>query len=192
MDGVAKWARTTVEFPTWHLRSASTASGNDRLLPEQHFQLGLLTALLQQELLAEPEALSSERGRADVKVRWPPNPARRTCIELKVWGGTGYKEVVEQVLGYVVPGDDFGCVVMIDRQSKPLRERYFQECLNGGTVGTMVWPKNGGAAERLSYPAFITEHPQPSGGHVRIHHILVQLPPDKAGSGQGEERNTKT
>ena len=179
VSGVARWARATVEFPTWHLRPSQSA-GNARLLPEQHFQLCLLTALLQRDLLAEPEALSSGRGRADVKVRWSPDPARRACIEVKVWGGTGYKDVVEQVLGYAVPGDEFACVVMVDRQSRPLHERYREECLRASTLGEIVWPDREGARSQVLYPAFITQHPQPSGGLLRVHHILVQLPPDSS------------
>jgi hypothetical protein len=177
MSGVVRWARATVEFPTWHLRSPQS-SGNDRLLPEQHFQLGLLTALLQRDLLAEPEPLSSTRGRADVKVRWPPDPTRRACIEVKVWGGTGYKDVVEQVLGYAVSGDEFACVVMVDRQSRPLSDCYLNECLRSGTLGEIIWPNDGASPPQVSYPAFITRHPLSSGGYLRVHHVLVQLPPD--------------
>ncbi|KYF77270.1 hypothetical protein BE11_17850 [Sorangium cellulosum] len=178
VSAVARWARATVEFPTWHLR-LSPAAGNARLLPEQHFQLCLLTALLQLDLLAEPEALSSGRGRADLKVRWSPDPGRRrACIEVKLWGGTGYKDVVEQVLGYAVNGDDFACVVMVDRQSKPLHVRYREECLRAGTLGEIVWPDGEGPRSQIRYPAFITRHPQASGGHLRVHHILVQLPSD--------------
>ncbi|MGK3995953.1 AAA family ATPase [Sorangium sp. So ce1024] len=178
VSGVARWARATVEFPTWHLR-LSPAAGNARLLPEQHFQLCLLTALRQRDLLAEPEPLSSGRGRADLKVRWPADPERRrACIEVKLWGGTGYKDVVEQVLGYAVPGDEFACVVMVDRQSKPLHVRYREECLRAGTLGEIVWPDVEGPRSQASYPAFITRHPQASGGYLRVHHILVQLPSD--------------
>ena len=171
LGGVARWARAIAEFPTWNLRP-SQKPGNARLLPEQHFQLCLLTALLQRDLLAEPEALSSARGRADVKVRWPPDTTRRACIEVKVWGGTGYEDVVEQVLGYVVPGDEFACVVMVDRQSKPLGDRYRETCLRG----EIVWA--GESPAQVRYPAFVTRHALPSGGYVRVHHVLVQLPPD--------------
>ncbi|AGP35053.1 hypothetical protein BE04_44035 [Sorangium cellulosum] len=68
VSGVARWARATVEFPTWHLRLSQT-TGNARLLPEQHFQLCLLTALLQRDLLAEPEPLSSARVGARARGR---------------------------------------------------------------------------------------------------------------------------
>ncbi|MGK3965522.1 AAA family ATPase [Sorangium sp. So ce1667] len=176
---VARWARATVEFPTWHLR-LSQAAGNARLLPEQHFQLCLLTSLLQHDLIAEPEPLSSGRGRADVKVRWSSDRRRRACIEVKVWSGTGYKDVVEQVLGYAIPGDEFACIVMVDRQSRPLQERYREECLRAGTFGEVVWPGGESPRSHAVYPAFITRHPQPSGGDLRVHHILVQLPPDGA------------
>lgn len=179
VNAVARWARAVVEYPTWHLRP-SKAAGNDRLLPEQHFQLCLLTALKQSELLVEveAEALSSARGRADVKVRWRQDPRARACIEVKIWGGTGYKDVVEQVLGYTLPEDDFACVVMVDRQSRPLRDRYLEECLRAGTVGDLVWPHDGGLRSQAFYPAFITRHLRLSGGHLRVHHVLVQLPPD--------------
>ncbi|AGP35052.1 hypothetical protein BE04_44030 [Sorangium cellulosum] len=97
-----------------------------------------------------------------------------------MWGGTGYKDVVEQVLGYAVPGDEFACIVMVDRQSRPLHERYREECLRAGTLGEIVWPDRDGSRSKVLYPAFITRHTQPSGGHLRVHHILVQLPPDSS------------
>jgi hypothetical protein len=82
------------------------------------------------------------------------------------------------VLGYAVPGDEFACVVMVDRQSKPLHVRYREECLRAGTLGEIVWPDVEGPRSQASYPAFITRHPQASGGYLRVHHILVQLPSD--------------
>lgn len=171
----ARWARVIVEYPTMALKS-SRASGNQRLLPEYHFQLNLLMALDQHGLLVEAEALSGERGRSDIKVRWPPEPERRACIEIKIWGRNDYADVVEQILGYAVPEDDFGCVVMIDRQARPLAKTYHEEVLQGGTRGTLLSPV---ANDEMGiYPAFISSHDRPSGRPIRIYHFLVQLPAD--------------
>ena len=53
-------------------------------------------ALQQHPLLIEAEALSSARGRSDLKTRWPAQPDRRACIEIKIWGRTGYADVITQ------------------------------------------------------------------------------------------------
>ena len=178
VSAVARWCRSVVEYPTWTLRS-SRASGNARLLPEQHFQLSLVTALHQRDLLVEAEGLSSAGGRADVKVRWPPDPARRSCTEIKIWGRNDYREVTAQLLGYAVPEDDFACVVMIDRQARPLRAPYRDECL-GGAGGAVLWPPPG-SPSTPSYPAFVTRHDRAPGRPLRVYHFLVQLPPDEPG-----------
>jgi hypothetical protein len=175
VSAVARWARSVVEYPTWALRSGR-AAGNARLLPEQHFQLSLVTALHQRDLLVEAEGLSSAGGRADVKARWPPDPTRRACAEIKIWGRNDYRDVVAQLLGYAIPEDDFACVVMIDRQARPLRDLYRRECLGGGTV---TWPAT--MTEATPYPALVTRHERTSGPPVRVYHFIVQLPPDERG-----------
>jgi hypothetical protein len=109
-----------------------------------------------------------------VKARWPLNPARRACIEIKIWGRNAYREVVSQVMGYAIPDDDFTCVIMLDRKARPLREVYRDECLAGGTL---LWA---GEADKVSYPAFVSRHARPSGRPLRVYHFIVQLPPDGA------------
>jgi hypothetical protein len=178
VSAIARWSRSVVEYPTWALRS-SRVSGNARLLPEQHFQLSLVTALHQRDFLVEAEGLSSAGGRADVKVRWPPDPARRSCTEIKIWGRNDYREITAQLLGYAVPEDDFACVVMIDRQARPIREPYRAECLDGRD-GVVLWPPPG-SPSAPSYPAFVTRHDRASGRPLRVYHFLVQLPPDEPG-----------
>jgi AAA domain len=176
VSAVTRWSRSVVEYPTWALRSGR-ASGNARLLPEQYFQLSLVTALHQRDLLVEAEGLSSAGGRADVKARWPPDPARRACTEIKIWGRNDYRDVVAQVLGYTTPEDDFACVVMIDRQARSLRAPYREDCLVA-TGGAVLWPSDG--TETTSYPAFVTRHERASGRPLRVYHFIVQLPPDDA------------
>jgi type II secretory pathway predicted ATPase ExeA len=167
LSAIGQWARATVEYPSWALRGKGT--GNERLLPEQHFQLSLLTALCQnEELLVEAEGLSSGRGRADVKIRDASDPRRRACVEVKLWGGTGYREVVTQALGYVVPEDDFACVVMVDRLSRSLAQAYREQCLEGAQV----------EATGEAYPALASRHERPGQKPVRVWHFLVQLPGD--------------
>lgn len=175
-SAIARWSRSVVEYPTWALRSGR-ASGNARLLPEQYFQLSLLTALHQRDLLVEAEGLSSGGGRADVKARWPPDPARRACVEIKIWGRNDYRDVVSQLLGYAVPQDDFAAVIMLDRQARPLRDPYLRECLAARPGHLVHGPVKG--AETTAYPAFVTEHDRASGRPLRVYHFLVQLPPDE-------------
>lgn len=180
VSAIARWCRSIVEYPTWALRSGH-ASGNARLLPEQHFQLGLLTALQQRDLLLEAEGLSSAGGRADVKVRWPPAPARRACVELKIWGRNDHRDVASQLLGYAIPEDDFGVVVVLDRQSRPLPALYRSECLGERSGAVCRWPAGeADEAGAVSYPAFVTEHERASGRPLRVYHFLVQLPSDEA------------
>jgi hypothetical protein len=171
VEAVAQWARSTVEYPSWSLRGKG--AGNERLLPEQHFQLSLLTALCQHDFVVEAEGLSSGRGRSDIKVRDARESARRACMEVKLWGHTGYREVVAQALGYVVPEDDFACVVMVDRQERPLGVVYREQCLGaeGGRFGVEE-------AEGIAYPALVTRHERAGGRAVRVYHFLVQLPGD--------------
>ncbi|MEM9493261.1 MAG: ATP-binding protein, partial [Myxococcota bacterium] len=68
----ARWSRDRIEYPVTALKSPP-ARGNDRLLPEQSFQIELLMALKQRDLLVEPEPLSVA-GRTDLKIRWPEAP----------------------------------------------------------------------------------------------------------------------
>jgi len=176
VEGIADCARTIVEFPTFHLRT-DPVPGNGGLVPEDHFQIMLLTALRQRHL-AEPEALSGGPWRSDIKVRWRADTTRRACVEVKIWNHTGYKEVVEQALKYSVRGDEFACVVMVDRQQGPLGPRYREVCLQDGKLGDILWQHDG--ASGGVYPAFITRHQAHWGGEVRVHHFLVQLPPGAA------------
>lgn len=176
LGATARWARDVVEYPGLVLKPGR-ARGNDRLLPEQYFQLGLLQALRQRDLLVEPEPLSSARGRCDLKIRWPQDTDRRACTEVKIWGRNDYAEVVAQLLGYALPDDDFGCVVMVDRQARSLQQTYRGTVLQGSPPGTVQWPDDGDEAG-VSYPAFVTEHPRDHGKPLRVYHFLVQLPPD--------------
>jgi hypothetical protein len=171
VEAVAQWARSTVEYPSWSLRGKG--AGNERLLPEQHFQLSLLTALCQHDFVVEAEGLSSGRGRSDIKVRDARDSARRACMEVKLWGHTGYREVLVQALGYVVPEDDFACVVMVDRQERPLGAVYRAQCLEaeGARFGVEE-------AEGIAYPAIVTRHERSGGRALRVYHFLVQLPGD--------------
>ena len=171
VEAVAQWARTTVEYPSWSLRGKG--AGNERLLPEQHFQLSLLTALCQHDFVVEAEGLSSGRGRSDIKVRDARDSVRRACMEVKLWGHTGYREVVTQALGYVVPEDEFACVVMVDRQERPLAVVYRDQCLGAVVSGFGVEE-----AEGIAYPAIVTRHERAGGKGLRVYHFLVQLPGD--------------
>lgn len=186
VTATARWSRGVVEYPGFALKSVH-ASGNSRLLPEQNFQLGLLLALQQRDLLVEAEALSSARGRSDLKIRWPQAPDRRSCIEIKIWGRNDYADIVTQLLEYALPDDDFGCVVMIDRQSRPLRHAYWETVLQSGALGTVHWPAVDTNDASLTYPAFLTEHPRASGLPLRIYHFLVQLAPDQRRSSPPDE-----
>jgi hypothetical protein len=178
VSAIARWSRSISEYPTWALRSGR-ASGNARLLPEQHFQLGLLTALQQRDLLLEAEGLSSAGGRADVKARWPPDPDRRAILEVKIWGRNDYRDVVSQLLRYAIPADEFACVIMLDRQARPLAERYRSECLDERSGGSVLWPASEG--DTASLPTFVTRHQRPTGHPLRVYHFVVQLPPDDPG-----------
>ncbi|MCX4239787.1 AAA family ATPase [Paraliomyxa miuraensis] len=169
VEKVARWARSIVEHPAPFLRGKAKAGG-DGLGLEQSFQLGLLHALRQHDLLVEPEPLSAARGRVDLKVRPRDDSDQRACVEIKIWGRK-HKDVLEQVLGYVVPGDDFACIVMIDRHERPLRDAYLQECLS--ELPEPLWQD---AARPPAHPAIVTEHRLASGGTVRVYHFLVQLP----------------
>ena len=163
--------RDAHELPTFALKSGR-ASGNDRLLPEHHFQLVLAMALRQHELLVEAEALSSTRGRVDLKIRCRHQPDDRTCIELKIWGRNDFAETVDQLLGYTLPTDTFGGIVMIDRQAAPLAERYHQKVLDSGRRGRAIEADPG-----LSpYVAFVTEHERAAAEPFRLYHFLIQLP----------------
>lgn len=178
VTAAARWARDVIEFPHLALkpdatRKSSTGSGNQTLLPEVHFQLQLLVALRQRELLVEPEPLSSTRGRADLKIRWPQETDRRACIETKIWG-RNHRDVVRQLLGYTLDGDGFAGVVMVDRQARSLRDAYKSECLDGDTGGQMLW-EDGNDGNPL---ALVTQHERDRGMPIRIYHFLVQLPGD--------------
>ena len=175
VTATARWARDLVEYPTLALKSGA-AAGNNRLLPEQHFQLTLLMALRQRDLLVEAESLSSQRGRSDLKIRWPNEPDQRACTEVKLWGRPGHKSVIGQLLGYALPDDDFGCIVMLDRCARPLREAYEQQALDAdSSATTMRWASTADAPE---YPMLLTEHSRDIGRSLRIYHFLIQLPPD--------------
>ncbi len=169
VERVARWARSVVEHPAPFLRTTAEP-GNAGLALEQSFQLGLLHALRQHDLFVEPEPLSSVRGRVDLKVRPASGLDQRMCIELKIWGRK-HKTVVDQLLDYVVPGDAFACVVMIDRHERPLRDVYLEECIPRGA--DLVWQD---AAASPCHPALVTGHARPAGGRLRIYHFLVQLP----------------
>jgi hypothetical protein len=103
------------------------------------------------------------------------HPAR--LHEIKIWGRNDYRDVVSQILGYTIPDDDFACVVMLDRQARPLRDPYRDECLGDEAGRTLLWPVNG--ADATSYPAFVTHHERASGRPLRLYHFIVQLPPDE-------------
>lgn len=169
VEKIARWARSVVEHPAPFLR-ANAGTDNDGLALEQTFQLGLLHALRQHDLVVEPEPLSSGRGRVDLKIRPGDALDQRACVEIKIWG-RNHKNVVEQVLGYVVPGDDFACVVMLDRHRRSLRDVYLRECIPG--LAEPLWHDRGASP---SYPAVVTVHALPPEGSIRVYHFLVQLP----------------
>lgn len=173
VQAVALWCRTTLEFPAWCLKSGG-GSGNPGLLPEQHFQLSLLTALRQRDLMVEAEALSSARGRADLKVRFTTG-AERACVELKIWGRNDYREAVRQVLGYAVPEDTFAAVVMVDRQRRPLAVEYRSTCLATASP-RQLFPAEAAGEAAPGQPSLVTEHPRDGGPPIRVYHFLVQLP----------------
>lgn len=168
VDKIARWARSVIEHPAPFLRSKA-GSEDEELGYEQNFQLGLLHALRTHDLFVEPEALSV-RGRVDLKVRPLEDADKRACVEVKVWGRK-HKEVVQQVLDYVIDGDEFACVIMVDRYRRPLRDPYVRECLSGLAVPS--WEAEPGSA---SHPALLTEHARASGATLRVYHFLIQLP----------------
>jgi hypothetical protein len=173
VDSMSRWTADVVEFPLLALKSGKT-SGNNRILPEQNFQLQILIALRQQGLLIEPEPLSSDRGRTDLKIRWPDDPDRRACTEVKIWGRNDYLDVIDQLLGYAIPSDEFGCVVMIDRQARPLALEYKEKILDAAPMCEIVSMREGKGSS--TGPAFVTRHKRTSAGRLRIYHFLLQLP----------------
>jgi type II secretory pathway predicted ATPase ExeA len=169
VDKVARWARSVIEHPAPFLRLKSGSDDND-LGYERNFQLGLLYALRTHDLFVEPEPLSAERGRVDLKVRPFDDASKRACIEVKLWG-RNHKGVVQQILDYVVDGDEFACVVMVDHRKRSLREPYLRECSSGHP--TPSWEAEPGSG---AHPALLTEHGRASGAKVRVYHFLIQLP----------------
>lgn len=170
---IERWTRDAHELPSFALKSGR-AEGNDRLLPEHHFQLVLAMALRQHGLVVEAEALSSIRGRVDLKIRHPGDGDRRTCVELKIWGRNDYADTVGQLLGYTLATDTFGVIVMIDRGLAPLAPRYHQRVLDDGKRGQLLAPRVGRPGG--PYLGFLTEHPRATAPALRLYHFLVQLP----------------
>jgi hypothetical protein len=169
-----RWTRSVVEYPTTFIRE-DRKGGNDRLQPEHSFQLSLLTALHQHPILVEAEALSSERGRTDLKIRWPAQPDRRACIEIKIWG-RNHADIITQLMRYALLDDDFGCVVMVDRNKRSLADAYEQTILTGQPACELLWTRSEDSPPGCLY--FVTEHARPQGQALRIYHFLVQLPAD--------------
>jgi hypothetical protein len=177
VQAMMRWSRDLLEYPSIFIRSAQRLKGNDRLQPEQSFQLSLLMALRQRELLVEAEALSSIRGRSDLKIRWPSEPDRRTCTELKIWGRNDFAQVIEQLIGYALLDDDFACIVMLDRLARPLDSAYLSTILADGQAGILRWQRSDRPASSGCL-SFVTEHERTQGRPLRVYHFLVQLPPD--------------
>jgi len=148
-------------------------SGNDRLMPEAHFQLSLLLALAQHGWQVEAEGWSVT-GRSDLKVQ--RGAGGRTCIELKIWGRNAYQSTTEQVVSYALPTDEFASVVMIDRQLDSLFSRY-SKLLTAGSHRIIARAQPATAAG--AGPHFVTEHTRATGQPLRVHHYLVQLPGDR-------------
>lgn len=163
---LAAWARATVEYP------AAAVRDDGSLQPEAFFQMHALVALLQQEheLTAEPEALSMRpQGRSDIKVRSRHDPARRACVELKIFGRKG-TEVVKQVIDYSAPWDTFAAVVSVDRARRPLRPAYEGRCfVNASPAGSHDAPAD------VPQPVFYTDHVREGHGPLRVWHFLLQL-----------------
>jgi hypothetical protein len=171
-----RWTRSVVEYPAMFIRSDRKGSSNDRLQPERSFQLSLLTTLHQHSLIVEAEALSSERGRSDLKIRWSAQPERRACIEIKIWGRNDYADVIAQLMGYALLDDEFGCVVMVDRMQRPLAPAYERALLTEQPAIILSWSRSDDGPPGCL--AFITEHARSQGRPLRIYHFLVQLPAD--------------
>jgi hypothetical protein len=169
---LATWARATIEFPAAALKhDARAAAGNAALHSEAFFQMHAIVALLQHEphLTAEPEALSTRvAGRSDIKVRSRHDPARRACIEFKIFGRDD-REVVKQVLGYATAEDTFAAVVSVDRQRRALRPAFEERCFEGAPHETKH------DAAPVVYPAFYTVHAREGCRSLRVWHFLVQL-----------------
>jgi hypothetical protein len=169
---LATWARATIEFPAAALKhDAQAAAGNAGLHSEAFFQMHAIVALLQHErhLTAEPEALSMRvAGRSDIKVRSRHDPARRACVEFKIYGRNDH-EVVKQVIGYAAPEDTFAAVVSVDRQGRDLRPVFEEKCFDGAP-----YEQKHDAAPVL-HPAFCTVHAREGCGPLRVWHFLVQL-----------------
>lgn len=170
---LAMWARATAEFPAAALRQdAHARADNGGLHPEAFFQMHAIVALLQHEhdLIAEPEATSMKpAGRSDIKVRSRRDPARRACIEFKIFGRED-KQVVKQVIGYAAQSDTFAAVVTIDRCKRALRPAFEERCFTGADPTT-----KGDAPPAVIHPAFYTEHTRDGWRPLRVWHFLVQL-----------------
>jgi hypothetical protein len=170
---LAVWARATVEFPAAALKQdAHTRTDNNGLAPEAFFQMHAIVALLQHErdVTAEPEALSMKpAGRSDIKVRSRHDPARRACVEFKIFGRND-AEVVKQVIGYAAPSDTFAAVVSVDRCRRPLRPVFEEGCFDGAAPEATH-----DAPATVFQPAFFTEHYRENCGPLRVWHFLVQL-----------------
>lgn len=170
---LATWARATAEFPAAALKQdAHTTTDNSGLHPEAFFQMHAIVALLQHErdVTAEPEALSMRSaGRSDIKVRSRHDPARRACVEFKIFGRKD-NEVVRQVIGYAAQNDTFAAVVTVDRCKRPLRPAFEARCFDGALHDTKH-----DAPATVIYPAFCTEHARDGWGPLRVWHFLVQL-----------------
>lgn len=171
---IGRWSAGVIEYAGLGLllKPGDTPRGNERLLPEAHFQLSLLLALQQLGLQVEAEGWSGE-GRTDLKVMERKEGGKRATIELKIWGRNHDEHATKQVLGYAQPRDDFAAVVTIDRQANPLRDRYESRML---ALGYRLGDSATDAG--LFGPQFVTEHSRSTGTSIRVHHYLVQLPSD--------------
>jgi hypothetical protein len=177
VEAVGQWVRDMLELPAYALRPADDSTGNQRLQPEDYFQISLIHSLRQHSWTVEAESLSvGPRARADVKVRGA-KPDQRACGEVKRWVGSpeSYKGIVAQALGYALATDTFAFTVMVDRLDRPLHKAYLDECIDA----TLPRPWPVGEPDGSHIPAFVTEHQRASAPRIRVYHFLLQFPSDK-------------
>jgi len=154
------------------LKSETDRRGNSRLMPEEHFQFSALSALQQNGWRVEAEGIANG-GRCDIKIEERHAGGARASVELKIWGRNRHEGALEQVLSYAQLHDSFACVVMIDRQRQPLGVRYARMLDQLGCTPVARTCELPGKV-----PQFITRHERSTGASIRLHHYLLQLPPD--------------
>ena len=151
-----------------------TAGQGKQLVPESVFAAFLAMGL---ELLGwqvEREA-QQVAGRTDLKLRWNGG-TEVAVIEVKIWGRSGYEEVLRQVTSYWSSATVAGAVVMLtDAELPNWPERYRGKCLEseGRAMGAVSHADLPGGARLRSTSG------EPGGTAIEVDHFLLRLPRER-------------